>query len=333
MGGVCPPGQVRQFEKYIYEKYGKQVKLDVKTISDPNQFFDGLRSKTADIISPTHNVIKDRRFNLITKGLILPVDLKNIPNYKNLIPALQKAEYITEAGNVYGVPLVHGPYGLAYNTACINAPESWNVFWDPKFSGRYTLSSDYYEVNIYITALALGYRGSQIYTAEGLNTPEFKNKLKALAANAKSLWASVDKADDLQGLTLAAAWGFSLPELRRRGEIWKIAEPKEGTMGWIDNYVINWSLRGKPFLKRVAEEWLNFVISPDFQLEVIVRGLGSAPVNLAVKDRLLPEEFEKFHMDDPNYFEHNRILWPTLERMRDRNMMRWLWNEAMKTRN
>lgn len=330
--GYAPDEQVARFEKIVYEKYNRPVRLKVSFISDPNGFFDAVRGKEADIISPTHNLIKDKRFDLIDKKLILPIDLKNIPNYENIIPSLQRENYITEGGNVYGVPFVHGPYGLAYNTKHMNAPESWDVLWDPKYAGRYTISADYYEVNIYIAALALGLRGVNIHTDEALNTPEFKEKLNYLAQNARSLWTGVDKADDLDGLSLAAVWGFSFPELEKRGKIWKFAEPKEGTMGWVDNFVIANSLREKPFLRRVAEEWLNFVLSPEFQVEAVVRGLGSSPVNLSVRDLLTPEEVGRFHLNDPDYFKNNRILWPTVNSTRDRNRMKLLWDDAMEKR-
>lgn len=89
------------------------------------------------------------RYKLITKGLILPIDLGNVPNYSKIVPDLQKAAYTTVDGQVYSVPLVHGPYGLGYNTALFSpAPDFWNIFWDPK----YTMSADYFEVNIYMEA-------------------------------------------------------------------------------------------------------------------------------------------------------------------------------------
>lgn len=330
--GYAPPAQVQYFEQYIEKKYNQKVTLEVTYIIDPNEFFNQVRGKKVDIISPTHNLVKDNRYNFIKKRLILPIDLNNIPNYKDVIPSLQKADYITENGKVYGTPLVQGPYGLAYNAKRIEEPDSWEIFWDPLFRNKYTIAEDYYEVNIYITALALGYKGSDLHEYAALNNPEFRGKLSTLVKNAKSFWKGVDKADDLQGMTLAAVWGFSFPELKKRGEDWRLANPKEGTMSWIDNYLIGYSLKNKPFLKRVAEEWLNFTLSPKFQVETVVRELGSSPVNLAIRDQLTPEEVERTHIDDPDYFQDFRIPWPTIKTQRDRNGMMKLWQRAMKQR-
>ena len=328
--GYAPRVQVEKFESYINRKYNQKVTLDIKYLSDPNDFYNAVRSKKADIISPTHNLLKDSKFDLINKNLILPIDLSNIPNYKELFPNLQHADYIVKNTAVYGVPFAYGPYGLAYNAKLIKKPDTWNALWNPEYANKYTISADYYEVNIYITALALGYDREMLVNADKLNNPVLKRKLKSLIKNAHSLWTGVDKVEDLTGLLLAAVWGFSLPELNKRGEVWDWAAPREGTIGWVDNYVICYSLKDKPFLRKVAEEWLNFVISPDFQIDVVVHGLGSDPVNMSIKNRLTPAEVLKHHLDEDDYFQKKYMLWPTLTRKRDRNLLKRLWNDALK---
>lgn len=330
--GYAPAKQVKQFENYIRDKYAVSLTMEVKYISDPEEFFTSLRFKSVDLITPTHNLIKDERYKFITNEMLAPLDLELIPNYKNIIPALQNAEYITENNQVYGVPFIHGPYGLAYNTKVLSAPLSWDVLWQPVFKGKYAVARDYPEVNIYITALALGYKGAQVYDYDALNNPEFKTKLSYLAQNAKSLWSGVDKADDIQGLPLAVVWGFSLPELNKRGEVWRIATPKEGTMGWVDNYAISRELKDKPLLLKFAMEWLNFVIGAEFQVDVVVREIGSSPVNTRIKDKLTADEIEQTHIDNVDFFQDNRILWPTIDNMRDRNGIKKLWEDAKANR-
>ena len=79
--GYFPHKQVEKFEALIKKKYGKEVRLEIShNVSDIQNFYDGIRSKSYHIISPAHNIIKDFRFGYIKKKLIIPVDLKNIPN-------------------------------------------------------------------------------------------------------------------------------------------------------------------------------------------------------------------------------------------------------------
>lgn len=332
--GYAPPDKVKMFEEQMSKKHGKAVHIDVSTkVSDPKEFFDAIRTEEGGvhIISPSHNLLKDERFHYIQKKLILEIDPKNIPNYKNLLPTLSQPEYMTEAGKTYGVPFAHGPYGIAYNTKYFDkAPDSIAILWDEKYKGRFCLSSDYYEANVFLTAMAMGKKGDAISDFDKLmNDTEFNDKLHTLAHNAKSFWTGVDKPEDLQGLSLGASWGFSLGELAKKGETWKMMEPKEGYSGWVDNFVISKNVEKNPFLKTIAEEWLNFVISPEYQTDVVVRGLSSDPVNTEAAKLMTKEEIERHHMNNPEYFSKNRVLWPVMS-TRNRNGLKLLWQNAMK---
>ncbi len=329
--GYTPDELMQQFVALVEEKYDVSLKLDVTFCEANDDFFPALRAGTVDIISPSHPVPRDQRWQLLKLNLTLPLNLENIPNYQNVLPALQEAEYCTEDGQVYAVPHIRGPYGLAYNTAIVkDEPKSWSILWEPQYKGKYTVGNQY-EQNVYAAALALGIAPSEMHDYKTVNTPEMQDKLAQLAANAKSLWEGVDKAEDLKGLSLAAVWGFSLPELKEAGETWKIAEPKEGTTGWVDNFMIGHSLEDNPKLKRIAEEWLNFSLSDPYQIYV-VRGLACPPTTTTVAAKLSPEEVRQFHLDDPTHFEKSRLLWQTLNK-RDRQGLERLWKNAVQKSN
>ena len=312
------------------EKHGVDLKLDIKNVNGNDDFFTALRDKKADIITPSHNVPRDSRYQLIKHKLVLPLNLKNIPNYKNVEPALQKAGYCTEGDSIFGVPVARGPYGLAYNTAILKeAPESWNILWDPRFKNKYVIGKDQYEENIFSTALAMGFSRNDIANYKKLNTPEFQEKLAQLVANAHGMWEGVDKPEDLKGLALGISWGDAPNSMKKMGEIWKMAEPKEGTTAWVDNFMISHTLEDKPKLKRIAEEWLNIILSDEYQIHMV--RVGGLPVITTIMDRLTPDEIKRFHLDDPDHFKNNRILWPTLGKA-DRKGLKRLWDKAMKTR-
>jgi ABC-type glycerol-3-phosphate transport system substrate-binding protein len=101
-----------------------------------------------------------------------------------------------------------------------------------------------------------------------------------------------------------------------------------GTMGFVDNYLVGAHFAKNDFKKKVALEFLNFTLSPEFQVEVLARGIGSSPVNLNVKNILSKKEIKQFHIDEPEYFKKNRIMWPTLDK-RNRNGLKRLWKKAV----
>ena len=327
--GTTPPGRLEEFTAIIKDKYGVDLEITVSYIADPGEYYKALRNKQVDIINAPHNTLKDPRYKLIQGKLILPLDLANIPNYADLIPGLQKADYAVEDGQVYAVPFAYAPYGLAYNTNLLaTPPESWAAFWDPQNAGKYVIGSDY-EQNIYITALAMGVERDQLGSFDAVSSPEFLEKLTAFVKNARGMWIGVDTADVLQGTEFSTAWGFSFAELQQRGEVWQMADPKEGMMGAVGNWMISHTLLDQPQLKQIAEEWLNYVISPDYQLNHLVRKLSTSPTNMSIKAAMTPEEAAAFHLDDPDYFETHLIPYPTLDN-RSRQGFELLWKKATR---
>ena len=327
--GYAPETQREKFRQFIFEKYAVDVILKVAYIKDAEDGFAALRLKKADIVSPAHNRINDKRFKMIDSGLLLPLNLDNLPNYQQLNPSFKQLTHLVKDDVHYGLPFAWGPYGLVYNTEVFDeAPQSWNVLWDPKYKGQYSVA-DYGEINIYLSALAMGYDKNALGDFDQLNNKAFKVKLAALLGNAKSLWIGVDTANDLLHNKLASSWGFSLPELKKRGEIWKWAYPKEGVPGWIDNHVLSQELANKPKLKRIAEEWINFTISSEFQTSVLVEALSTNPVNMLTVETASEIQKQGFYAKSLNEPEALIVLMPELDR-RTRNGIDNLWNEALK---
>ena len=90
-------------------------------------------------------------------------------------------------GSRYGLPYNCGPYGLAYNTAVVKeAPKSWNVFWDKRYAGKYTINNNFHKVNIWITALALGYKYEDLFNIDRLDRKKIQPKLNELVKGAKT---------------------------------------------------------------------------------------------------------------------------------------------------
>ena len=206
---------------------------------------------------------------------------------------------------------------------------SWKTLWDPKYRNKYSVSSDQYEANVYIAALSLGYSADEIFQLEKISGPKLQARLNELAKNAASLWEGVDRVEELKGLPIATSWGDSLGKLNSLGENWKFANPKEGTTGWLDILAINSMVQKQSKLKKIALEWLDFALSETFQIEAIVKGIGNDPVNRRLTKKLSRELVLKHHLNDPNYFKNNRILWKTLD-TRTQNGFKLMWNRALK---
>lgn len=328
--GYSPEPFRERFEKMILEKYGRRVVLRVEYVGGSAEYFRSVRKKSVHLVSLTHHHFRDERFNYIRNRLLLPIDTRNIPRYREIVPGLRGSGNFRQGGKIYGVPICRGAYGLVYNTARLKQPpSSWQVFWAPEYKGQYSLGAREYLYNVCTAALAAGIPGEDIARFDVLNTPAFRQRLRLLARNAGGFWVGQDKAADLAGKAFSMGWGDSLSVLRKRGEHWQFASPKEGVICWVDAYALTRALEGRPFLKKVAEEWINFLLAPDFQAGYIVREISQKPVTTTVVPHLTPDEKKRLHMDVPTASSQTCILLPTCN-ARDRNGIKLLWDEAME---
>ncbi len=335
---------VESFRKWIKGKYGVNIRMEITNVSDPIEFWHLSRSKQVDLISPAHNILRCSDWPFIDKQVAVPVDLGNIPNYQYLLPVLRRNEFVTVKGEVYGVPYTMGTYGLAYNTQKAEAPETWKVLWNESSKHSYTISKDYSDCNIYITALALGATYENLYDIEQmasvmglpylglsqLQSSPFQKKLNALAANAYSLWQGTANPDEFDRLSYAATWGYAVQQANKKGLKWKMADPVEGTTMWVDHWVVTYAVKDDPFKKRLCEEWIDYCLGKDLQIGVI-RNWGVSPVVTNINESLTQDEIDTFHVGDNEYWK-SLSLWKN-QSGRTKSIYNMLWGNAVKARN
>ena len=85
---------------------------------------------TYDVIIPSDYMIA----RLAAEDMLLELDFDNIPNYKYVDEAHKNKDYDPE--NKYSVPYTWGTVGIIYNTKFVEEPTSWDILWDPRYSGK-----------------------------------------------------------------------------------------------------------------------------------------------------------------------------------------------------
>ncbi|CBL46000.1 hypothetical protein HDN1F_24170 [gamma proteobacterium HdN1] len=320
----APEQQVDEFKRYISEKYQKNITVSVKYVFSPNEFYDGVRAGRVDIISPSHNLIQDSRFDFIKKGLVIPLDQNRLGNLRGVEQRFLNNTFVRHNEKLYGVPFATGLYSLLYRKSAFSSPpESWNILWDPRYRKRYAISREFYESNLYVTALASGIPPNQMMEVQELNTQGFRDKLKELLHNAL-YWQGVPHEADVHDAVLTTAWGFSHSVHPDRNQEWLFAFPREGVTMWTDYLLVSRAVKRSPFAKTLAYEWLNFVISPQFQRAVTINRLNcysAVPAAYDVAPAIRISEKEK------RYFEEKSVYWPVLN-TRNRNGLKLLYDQS-----
>lgn len=304
------------FTALIKKKYNIDLTLQITNVSDPDEFWQLARAERVDLISPAHNIPKSTKWPFIKYEVALPIDLNNVPNYQYVIPFLQKNPFVTEKGVVYGVPYTMGPYGLAYNADKVKEPTSWKILWQPEAKGKYTISRDYPDANIFTSALMLGARYVDLYDStrlfNQLGEAPLQSALYQLADNAYSLWTGTANPDEFDTLHYAATWGYAVAVANKNGLNWKMARPKEGTTMWVDHWVITYALAKQPLKKKIAEEWINYGLGVELQTGVI-RNWGVSPVVVNLGDNITESERQTFATGDDSYWS-SLSLWENMNR-------------------
>ncbi|MHC8319916.1 polyamine ABC transporter substrate-binding protein [Pseudomonas sp. GB2N2] len=110
----------------------------IKTTYDIHDSNEVLESKLMtgntgyDVVSPSNHFLS----RLIKAGAIQKLDKSQLPNWKNLDPALMKKLEVNDPGNQYGYPYMWGTAGIGYNVEKIKAifgstdiTHSWKLFF------------------------------------------------------------------------------------------------------------------------------------------------------------------------------------------------------------
>src|ERR1700716_3262741 len=176
--GYADPSFVRAFEN------AHHCKVVAAYMGSSDELVAKLRGGSAsnyDVISPSSDVAT----SIVRAGLAAPLDLSKIPSYNQLSARLRDSPLVKTDGKTYGVPFVWGPNPLLYDTtAFAKAPDSWSIFWNPKYKGKISVWDDL--STVYMAAQILGYDKpdpSQLYNLTDEQLAAAKKKLIELKPN------------------------------------------------------------------------------------------------------------------------------------------------------
>ncbi len=252
--GYADPSFVHGFE----EKY--HCKISASYMGSSDELVAKLRGGSAgnyDVISPSSDVAT----SIAAAGLALSLDLSKLPSYSQLSPQLTSLPLVRLKEQVYGVPFMWGPDPLIYDTTVFSKPpESWTVFWDPKYRGKISVWDDL--STVYMAAQVLGYdkpEPSQLYNLTDEQLEAVKKKLLELKPNIRKMWSTGGELTNLfQNHEVVAAMGWPLMTNQLRKINFPVGEtiPKENTTGWIDHLMITAGSENK----ELAYKFLEYMI-------------------------------------------------------------------------
>ena len=274
-----------------------------------------------DVISPSSDVAA----SIARTGLAAPLDLSKLPSYPQLSSKLRDLPLVKAKGQIYGVPFMWGPNPLLYDTTVFSAPpDSWAIFWNPKYKGKISVWDDL--STVYMTAQILGYDKpdpSQLYSLTDEELATVKKKLIELKPNIRKIWSTGGELTNLfqnHEIVLAMGWPLNTNDLRKAN--FPIGEiiPKENTTGWIDHLMIT----AASSHKELAHAFLEYMIEAKTQ-KLVTDRTHYTPANPGAAQFLTADEIKSLHLDNPDAYMQRIYFWQDVPRRAKYNE---IWNEV-----
>ena len=302
-----PASALRQMNEFVFFNFPEdtpqpvleafenefKVKVVYESFQSPEEAVERLRGGMAcDVILIENQMIRP----LAEEGLLLPLNLSNIPNFRNVSSNFRDLAF--DPRNRHSVPADYGTAGLLVRTDLVgDGLTDWADLWDPGLSGKIALRNQPREV-IGMTLLSLNFP---------LNSEDPKEHALALkrllALRPSVVMADLEASKSVPRLLdgeIAVLHGYSSDYqiARKLNPAVRYILPREGCALWGDSYVIS----SRAFDPRMAENFINFMMRPEIAAAVVnEKGYASAnePAARFIKAEIL---------DDPAVYPSAEVL-------------------------
>src|SRR5246500_1515181 len=316
--GYADPSFVKAFEE------ANHCKISASYMGSSDELMAKLRGGSAgnyDVISPSSDVAT----SIVTSGLAAPLDLTKIPSYSQLSPQLVSLPLVRANGQVYGVPFTWGPNPIIYDTTAFKqAPDSWNVMWDPKYKGKISVWDDL--STVYMAAQVLGYDKpdpSHLYNLSDAELEAIMKKLLELKPNVRKIWSTGGELTNLfQNHEVVAAMGWPLNTVELKKKSFPVGEtiPKENTTGWIDHLMITSASENK----ELGYQFLEYMIEAKTQKQV-ADVTNYVTANPQAGQLMTAEQRQGLDLADVDAYQKRIYFWQDVPRRAKYNE---IWNEV-----
>jgi putative spermidine/putrescine transport system substrate-binding protein/spermidine/putrescine transport system substrate-binding protein len=299
--GYADPSYVKPFEK----KYGVTIKATYISTEDQElaKMVAG-GTKLYDVITAS----SDNRKQLIDAGVIQPLDVSRIPNYKAVFPFLKPTYQVN--GKTWSVAQDWGVNPFVYSKKAFKKPPtSWQVMFDPNLKGKLGIWGDYSIV--YVGASLLGYdkNPKQLFNLSQKQLDAIKAKMLELKPQIRKVWSTGGDLIQLfaNGEVVGSlGWNYIYQQLAlKKFPIGQVVFKDHGAEGWIDANSISTGIKKE--CVDFAYKWINYMTTAKVGAQLAnVTGYAVA-VPGAVKH--MPKELVKStSMDRPYEYVKGAII-------------------------
>jgi putative spermidine/putrescine transport system substrate-binding protein len=307
--GYLDPKWVTPFEKQ------SGCKIQEKVGNTSNEMFRLMSTgggSQYDMVSASG----DASLRLIYAGLVQPVDVSKVPEWKDFWGPFKSPPNSTVKGKHYGISLQFGPNTLLYRTDKVKpAPKSWSIIYSSKYKGRITIPDNSIQIadaGLYLmkTQPSLGIKDP--YELDPKQFAATVALLKKQRPLIKKYWSgSADNAALIASgdAWLGPTWPITTGSLLAKKTPVKELIPKEGATSWLDT----WMLSAKSKNLDCAYKWYRYISGPKVQA---LQGAtwGETPVNKRAcpfMNKISKGSCQIYHANEPIPYYKSLYFWKT----------------------
>ncbi|MCW8348542.1 extracellular solute-binding protein [Vibrio sp. ZSDZ65] len=234
--------------KVIYSTYESNETLYAKLKT---------HNKGYDLVVPSTYFVAKMR----DEGMLQKIDKSKLSNFGNLDSNYLDKPY--DPNNDYSIPHVVAITGLAVNTDMYDPNDftSWADLWKPELEGQLMMMDDTREV-FHIALRKLGYSGN---TTDQAQIDEAYAELQKLMPNVLVFNSDNPGSPYMSGeVGLGMLWNGSAAAAQKEGVPLQLVFPKEGGIGWVDNFAIS---SGATNIE-AAHKMIDFLLRPDIAEQI-----------------------------------------------------------------
>lgn len=238
-----------------------------------------------DVIIPSDYMIA----RMAKEGMLEKLDYSRIPNYSYISDEYKGLYY--DVNNEYTVPYCVGKVGLIYNTKMVEgSPDSWNVLWDEKYSGKILMinnSRDAFGVAHFLLGNSVNTEDEALWNAAAEKLKEQNPILKGYV---------MDEVFNLMeggSAAMVPYYAGDFLTMYANNSDLAFVYPKEGTNIFVDCACIPKGAENK----EMAELYINFLADPAVAVENAIYTGYASPNKAVLEDEDYVAYLAEIHPD------------------------------------
>lgn len=278
--GYVVPSALGRYFRHMRDQHGLNVSLSINNISSERELFRAARLGSAHLITPGVDIIADPQFDFAKRKLARPLDPAVVTNMKQIEFVAEDDRLLAPNGSGRaGVPFAQGAYFIFVNEKTVPQPVmSLRELFQPD-PGRTVTMPRYPAHRAYLAAMAGGLEWTHFADYDRLfGSRDFLDVYRKQAAAVTVDAGLTDDPDEYLASDYLIGFGFGFRGALEKGGRFRAMVPKEGLLLWRDYLVLTNEVNRSLDTELAAQELLNELISREYQSEVVLKKLGSAPV-------------------------------------------------------